>query len=176
MYPVPFLIIAMVFSASLSTRAEEDPVTASARYTGQSWSLSPVFGFISGGFVIDSPGSNKLIYGIKLSHYTSGSTRVDIGVTRYESHNDSFLINGRANYQILRYRWFFPYLSTGAGLIAADSGGAFDFLFGSGFIFRITDRFAAEQAYLVHYSPSQALTDAEGNPFNSFESSLHFWF
>jgi hypothetical protein len=168
------LVMAFVFSGPSAADKNQNSKNVDANIGG--WSLSPVFGFISGGLLLDSPGQDELVYGMKFSHRRNGTTWVDIGISRFEKTSYAFLINARANYLLYRGNLIQPYFSTGAGLITSDSGGAFDFLIGAGSLFTITDRLSAEQSYILHYSPSQAFTNDEGNPFNSFETSIHLWF
>ena len=157
------------FAGPLPVPHNEDPCTCG-------WSISPVFGYLSSGFTPDTPGNDVLVWGVKVSHRNTGTMWVDLEVTKFEGSGDTFLMNARANYPLFSWKQFIPYASTGAGFIATGSGVKFDFLFGSGFLFEITDRFSVEEAYIIHYSPSQAFTDAEGNPSNSLETSIHFWF
>jgi hypothetical protein len=146
-----------------------------AAHAGE-WSLSPVVGFISGGLLMNAPDADHLSFGVKLSHRRNGTTWIDIGISRYGKNDSFLLINSRACYQLLQRRVFLPYLTTGVGLIASDSSGAFDFLIGGGLLVDILRRVSIDQSYLIHYSPSQAFTDTEGNPVNSFATSIHFWF
>jgi hypothetical protein len=140
------------------------------------WSLAPVVGYLSGGLTPGTPESDIMIYGVKVSHRKTGTAWVDLAVTKFKGTRDFYLVNGRANYPLLDRRFLTPYASAGAGFIATGSDGRFDFLIGAGLFFELMDRISLEQAYTIHYSPSQIFTDAEGNPVNSLETSVHIWF
>jgi len=166
----------LALAVSVPSLAGGPPASGFTNPREGSWSLAPVVGYLSGGFTPDAPGSDMIMWGVKVSHRKTGTTWVDLGVTRFEGTRDFYLVNARANYPLLSRRYLTPYASTGAGFIATGSGAKFDFLLGAGLLFELTGRISAEQAYIMHYSPSQAFTDAEGNPSNSMETSLHFWF
>lgn len=173
---LPFLTSLILLAPFLPAEASDITASTGEETSPCGWSFSPVFGFISGGYVIDTPHSGDLVYGIKMSHQRSSSAWIDIGVNGLGRSGRIFFIHSRVNYPLLSNTALRPFVSTGAGLIASDSGGVFDFLYGGGLVLAIDKGISATQSYIIHYSTSQALSDEEGNPLNSFETSLQFWF